>query len=172
MKTSHESTILADDVSLAGKTFEELCRAHIQAFAKGAERYAVSTNLSDRVDKWQAKLQPILEEEECRSAFDIHSYSKQLIESTEEGLRKERVKRKSDGSTQPVTRTVSFDTVTKHCTKTDVCRMFLASLSLANSGNLKIDETADSYYFDLVSNTVELPMETFQAPSLLLGTVE
>ncbi|CAJ1893205.1 unnamed protein product [Cylindrotheca closterium] len=155
-----------DDVSYTGKSFEELCRAHIQAFAKGAEKYALSTKLIDRVDKWQAKLAPILEDEERRSAFDIHMYSKQLIESAEEGLRKERVKRKSDGSTQAVTKNVSFGTVTENCTNSDVCRMFLASLSLANSGNLRIDETAESYSFDLMSNLVELPMETFQAPSL------
>jgi condensin-2 complex subunit H2 len=41
--------------------FEDLCRAHIQAFAKRAEEFAFNTHLSARVHKWKAKLIPILE---------------------------------------------------------------------------------------------------------------
>jgi condensin-2 complex subunit H2 len=157
------------DASNMGKTFEDLCRAHIQAFAKGAEEFAFNTHLSARVDKWQAKLIPILEEEERRSAFDIHMYSQRLIESAEEGLRRERLKRKSDGSMQAVTKSVYFETVTQHCSQGDVCRMFLASLSLANSGNLKISEGSSTFCFDLLSHTVEHPMDSFKAPSLVEG---
>lgn len=69
-----------------GKSFEELCRAHIQAFAKGAEEFAMNTQLSRRVSKWQAKLAPILEEEERRAEFDIHKYSERLIASAQKGL--------------------------------------------------------------------------------------
>lgn len=171
-----------------GKTFEELCRAHIRAFAKGAEEFAISTQLSVRVDKWQAKLAPILEEEERRSAFDIHIYSQKLIDSAEQG----RLKRKSDGSMQVSyntffehnvsfdyftqlillilqaveTKTVEFESVTRQCTQSDVCRLFLASLNLANMGNLKITEGSSSFRFDVISNRIEMPMETFQAPSL------
>eukprot|EP00980_Cylindrotheca_fusiformis_P014359 scaffold3827_cov179-Cylindrotheca_fusiformis.AAC.23 len=152
-----------------GKTFEDLCRAHIQAFAKGAEEFAFNTHLSARVDKWQAKLVPILEEEERRSVFDIHAYSQRLIESAELRLQRERLKRKSDGSMQAVTTLVQFETVTEHCSQSDVCRMFLASLSLANSGNLSICEGSDSFCFDLVSNDLEHPMDCFTAPSLLEG---
>jgi hypothetical protein len=47
--------------------------------------------------------------------------------------------------------------------------MFLASLSLANAGNLQIDEGATNFRFDLVSANVERPMETYQAPSLVDG---
>jgi hypothetical protein len=33
--------------------FEDLCRAHIQAFAKRAEEFAFNTHLSARVHKWK-----------------------------------------------------------------------------------------------------------------------
>ena len=104
------------DESNLGKTFEELCRAHIRAFAKGAEEFAINTQLSVRVDKWQAKLAPILEEEERRSAFDIHMYSQKLIDSAEQG----RQKRKSDGSMQVswVTKQVPSFFFWKHLLKT------------------------------------------------------
>ena len=78
-----------DETNL-GKTFEELCRAHIQAFAKGADDFALNTKLSERVNKWQAKLSPILEEEERRAAFDIHQYSERLLHVAEDGLKEKR----------------------------------------------------------------------------------
>merc|ERR1712238_649184 len=65
----------------AGQTFEELCRAHIQAFAKSAEKFALTTKLSDRINQWQAYLQPILDEEEQKTTFDIHRYGQMLLET-------------------------------------------------------------------------------------------
>jgi condensin-2 complex subunit H2 len=87
-----------------GKTFEELCRAHIQAFAKGAEDYALNTQLTDRVSQWQAKLSPMLEEEEKRAEFDIHKYSSHVIEMAQQQVQNLKSKRKSDGfsTIQPV----------------------------------------------------------------------
>jgi condensin-2 complex subunit H2 len=88
--------LLSPTESHLGKTFEELCRAHIRAFAKGAEDFAFSTKLTERVSMWQAKLAPILEDEERRATFDIHRYSQDLLETAKQGL--QRIKRKSDGS--------------------------------------------------------------------------
>jgi len=67
---------------------------------------------------------------------------------------------------QAAARTVNFESVTKNCTQSDVCRLFLASLSLANSGNIQIQEGASTFAFDLISSIVERPMETYRAPSL------
>lgn len=162
MVKSHSSSLSTE--SNFGKTFEELCRAHIQAFAKGAEEFAFSTKLTDRVAKWQAKLAPILEEEERRAEFDIQKYSTSLLESAKHGL--QRMKRKSDGTEHAATKTVEFASLTKNCTQSDVCRLFLASLTLANSGNICINEGATSYSFEVISSHVERPMETYRAPSV------
>jgi hypothetical protein len=117
------------------------------------------------VGQWQARLAPILEEEERKASFDIHRYSEMLIENALGGP--QRTKRKSDGSThdEPPSTSVDFETVTRGCTKSDVCRFFLASLSLANSGNLKIEEYSSEYRFEIVSQKVQKPMETYRAPS-------
>ena len=66
------------------KTFEELCRAHIRSFAKGAQAYAAETKLSKRVGDWHNRLVPILEEEENRPAFDIHAYTRRVVNAIEE----------------------------------------------------------------------------------------
>lgn len=150
----------------SGKTFEDLCRAHIEAFAKGAEKFALSTILTERVSKWQEKLAPILAEEEQRASFDIHRYSEKLIENALEGL--QRGKRKSDGSLQlqANSTSVGFSTVTRGCTQSDVCRFFLTSLSLANAGNLFIEDESDDFRFQVISQKLEKPMESYRAPSL------
>ncbi|KAL3909664.1 MAG: hypothetical protein SGILL_007998 [Bacillariaceae sp.] len=135
------------------------------AFAKGAEKFALSTKLTERVGKWQAKLAPILEDEERKASFDIHKYSEMLIANAKDSM--QLGKRKS-GASVPSSAPVEFGAVTKGCTKSDVCRFFLASLSLANAGNLKIDrdQQAGAYCFEVQSYTLEKPMDTYLAPSV------
>ena len=149
-----------------GKSFEELCREHIQAFAKGAEQYALNTKLTDRVQQWQSKLAPILEEEEARASFDIHLYSSHVIEAAQSSVQEAKRKSLEHGQPQQETTLIPFSAVTQQCSRADVCRMFLASLSLANAGNLVIDTaTYGTYQFELKSSKVERPMETYLAPS-------
>ena len=99
-----ESHILSTDNNSNpdAAAFEALCRAHIKAFAKGAERYKTETNLSKRVGDWQGRLRPLLEAEEVRPEFDIHRYSQHVIDKvTAEALTR---KRKLTESPQKVRR--------------------------------------------------------------------
>jgi hypothetical protein len=151
-----------------GKTFEEICRAHIQAFAKSAEKFALTTKLTDRISQWQAHLTPILEEEERKASFDIHRYSEMFLETAIE-TRQENKSRNMDGSNKGNghlnSNIVEFKSVAKGCTRSDICRFFLASLCLANSGNLKIEEGSPEFQFEVLSGKVDKPMETYRAPS-------
>lgn len=161
--------------SSLGKTFEEICRSHIQAFAKSAEKFALTTKLTERISQWQAHLMPILEEEERKSNFDIHLYSEMLLESAIE-TRQENKRKSMDGSNENNKQQqfehsdgnpniVEFKSVADGCSQSDICRFFLASLSLANSGNLKIEEGFSDYRFEILSGKVDKPMESYRAPS-------
>ena len=149
-----------------GITFEELCRAHIRAFAKGAEKYRAETNLTKRVGDWQSKLSPILEEEAARPEFDIHVYGEHVIESIKNSNESDLI----GGSKHSKTH---FSKMTKTMQHYDVCRLFLASLSLVNSGNVKINAKEgqvmgpDTLVIELVNSIVNRPMETYIAPSVL-----
>ena len=149
-----------------GVTFEELCRAHIRAFAKGAEKYRTETNLTKRVGDWQSKLFPILEEEEARPEFDIHVYGEHVIKSIKNTDGSDFI----GGSKHSKTH---FSSMTKTMQQYDVCRLFLASLSLINSGNIKINANEgqvigpDSFVIELVNSIVNRPMETYLAPSVM-----
>ena len=77
--------------NLECKTFEDLCRAHLKEFAKGAERLAVETHLSKRVSSWQNKLEVVLAEEEERPEFDIQLYSNRIITNVQDCLQKDKL---------------------------------------------------------------------------------
>ncbi|GAX28521.1 condensin-2 complex subunit H2 [Fistulifera solaris] len=153
-----------NDDAHTGATFEELCRAHLQAFAREAEKYASETKLTQRVDQWQQRLQPLLQEEEERPVFDIYEYGHQVIESLENEI----TKIPPDTNEKP-SLIVDFSRVTRQKPNFEVCRLFLASLSLTNSGNVRFVETSadgNSLSIELLNREVELPTENYLAPSV------
>lgn len=113
------------------RTFEELCRVHLREFAKGAEKYAMESQLSKRVDSWQSKVSIVLQEEEERPEFDIQSYSNRILSNAQRNIQNKE-KSISDDICE-----IPFVTVTKDQEPYDVSRIFLASLMLCNSENIK-----------------------------------
>jgi condensin-2 complex subunit H2 len=142
-----------------GMTFEELCRAHIQAFARGAEKYAAETKLSARVEQWQVKLLPILDEEGQRPGFDIHDYGASVVRAMEKSIRHQKIRQNKP----PRSNVIEFCDITRECEQYDVCRMFLATLSLSNSGNVSFapDSTLESLKVNLLSSDIERPTDTY-----------
>jgi condensin-2 complex subunit H2 len=71
--------VFVNEKTFGDRTFEELCRAHLKEFAKGAEKFAVESQLSKRVSNWQSKIENVLCVEERRPEFNIHTYGTQII---------------------------------------------------------------------------------------------
>jgi chromatin segregation and condensation protein Rec8/ScpA/Scc1 (kleisin family) len=114
----------------------------------------------------------LLLEEEQRPEFDIHAYGRTVITSMEQEIRRHSLNPKSLEDTPDATATenkVDFHKVTRNCQQYEVCRMFLASLSLSNSGNVELvaeqDDQCTSLQLSLVHHDIERPMETYLAPS-------
>jgi condensin-2 complex subunit H2 len=159
---------------LTDRPFEDLCRAHIRAFQKGAEKYAAETQLSKRVDQWQTRLAPLLEEEERRPVFDIHMYGNAVIETMERIIHQRKTMDYDDcdddnNSDPKSSQSLDFREITQGCPSFEVCRMFLAALSLNNSGNLRFvnnnDKEGSNLRMELLNSNLEQPMETYIAPS-------
>lgn len=161
------------------ETFEELCRAHLRAFVRGAEKYAAETQLSRRVGDWQGRLAPILEEEEQRPEFDIHVYGDRIMQTVQDEIERKKaskshLKLSAQGSSSP-TSVVDFRAVTSDCEDYEVCRLFLSSLMLCNSGNVILSHehegasvaSPESLRIELLREQVERPMETYLAPSVI-----
>ncbi|XP_074659993.1 condensin-2 complex subunit H2-like [Tubulanus polymorphus] len=121
---------------LCSQSYEELVRKYVDEFLTSAQKFAELTELSKRVGEWEDKVVPKLEEEETRPAFDIHSYGSAVLESF-----------------PTKSRSVSFNDIAKTQTPHEVCRLFAATLQLANNYNLQIstDENSSESGMDSVS---------------------
>jgi len=116
------------DLARLAQSYEDLCREHVDAYLKSAQAFLSSSLLSRRVIEWQDRLAPILEEEETHKPFDIHAYGRDILQAVDERKNEEQV--------------VDFATAVRGAPRYEVCRMFLATLQLANAGNLEISRSA------------------------------
>ena len=53
-------------------SYEERCRAHVEALMAAAAAAEVQTELAARVAGWRAKIGPALAAQDARGEFDIH----------------------------------------------------------------------------------------------------
>ena len=155
--------------------FEQLCRQHLYKFAKSAQSYITSTTLTRRVDAWTEKLTPILEEEETREEFDIHEYGRRIVVDAKRQIQKKKVLPMNDCEDSRGN-IVEFKEVTRGCSTFQVGRLFLASLMLANSGNVAIHDNVNddknelcndfqSLRIELLDDDLKRPMANYIAPS-------
>ncbi|XP_071955868.1 condensin-2 complex subunit H2-like [Antedon mediterranea] len=105
-------------------SYEDLVRHHVETYLVGAQKFAQLTELSKRVSEWEDKIMPVLQNEEQFGYFDIHEYGTRVID---------KLANKSE-NLNPIT----FKDIVSENTSVDVGRLFLASLQLANSGNVNI----------------------------------
>jgi hypothetical protein len=108
-------------------------------------------------------LLPLLEEEDRRPVFDIHFYGNTVIEKMETQM----TKMDQAVDTLKRNKVVAFRDITRDCQPFDVCRMFLAALSLNNSGNIQFtdDCNINSLQMELVSSDIARPMEVYIPPT-------
>jgi hypothetical protein len=110
-------------------------------------------------------LAPILEEEERWPEFNIHRYGDRIIDIMTHVIKKKKQSKQNDN-------VISFQQVTQNCEHYDVCRLFLASLSLTGTGNVAIASCLEpnSLHFKLLNSRVHNPMENYMAPSALCSS--
>jgi len=106
-----------------GEAYEDMCRKYVDRYLKGVENFVHQSGLEARVSEWQEKLSPKLEAEEKREVFDIHSYGDRV---------------KTLVSKQSTKTEVPFGKAVAGLPQFDICRAFLATLQLANDGNVEI----------------------------------
>lgn len=166
------------------QSYEELCRSHIEAFINAAAAAQVQSDLAVRVSTWQQKIQPLLEEQDARPAFDIHAYGGQLLDRLEHLSLERPAKKPSAGAwcclldpTLLVThvccaarQAVPLEVAFSECaTSYDVSRMFSSMLQLVNNGNVELDKTDGMCGVSITLLELGRAQERFEADELLLG---
>eukprot|EP00941_MAST-03F_sp_MAST-3F-sp1_P005383 g5383.t1 len=129
------------EVRTEEQSYERLVRAHMEAWFEGAERYERSSQLQTKVSAWQSKMKPILEAEDSRPSFDIHQYGDEILARISIGL-KEKDEESSDDTLENqnvgTAESITFANVVRQKDRYEVCRMFLATLQLANMGKVEV----------------------------------
>ncbi|XP_046360686.2 condensin-2 complex subunit H2-like [Haliotis rufescens] len=135
-------------------SYEVLVRKHVEAFMASAQEYAQITELSKRVADWEEKIVPRLREEEQHEPFDIHKYGTSVMDNLSK------------------TQTIPFKRIAAGKPEFEICRLFLATLQLANVGNLEIScqgtlhEGMDKMALQLISTKRHFEeLAEYQAPS-------
>ncbi|RDD46576.1 Condensin-2 complex subunit H2 [Trichoplax sp. H2] len=140
------------------QTYEELVKEHLNVYAKVTRQYIEDSALRSRVNEWQDRIKPALENEEKHPPFDIHTYGQSVLDSLRE---------KNDDA-------VSFEDVVSQKEPYEICRLFAATLQLANNGNIEISHGGKNEKAPVNTMTVKmlstrLPHEAlmhYKAPSL------
>lgn len=179
-QTNPFDEVFNKESSPRGQTFEELCRAHLKEFAKGAEKFAVESQLSKRVSQWQSKIEKILVEEETRPEFDIYTYGTQIMSKARICIDKENSTRKQSDFLARNLDEINFASITKDKEPYDVCRTFLASLMLCNSENISLTTRAtwtqknvdrhvsspDDLFLKVLNTEFQTPIGNYLTPNL------
>ena len=116
--------------------YEELVRRHVENFTADAQTNFKVSKLRERVLEWESKIMPILEEEEKQKPYDICSYSKEFISNLWNC-------QNHKGTFKNI--------VTDH-SRREVCRYFLTSLMLTNSGNIDHSTVDNECQYQLLSD--------------------
>jgi condensin-2 complex subunit H2 len=80
-------------------------------------------------------------------------------------------RKKTSGEKTSFARVVDFASVARNRPQYEVCRLFLASLSLSNSGNIlpvqsDDDNSGNHLKLHLLNTAIDRPMDTYLAPSV------
>ncbi|XP_004937459.4 condensin-2 complex subunit H2 isoform X1 [Gallus gallus] len=136
-------------------SYEELVRKNVELFIANSQRYVQETELSQHVRLWEEKMGPALQEQEERTAFDIHSYGDRLA-----------ARFGSLGEWQ------SFASLVAGQPPFEVCRYMLASLQLANDYTVEVaqdpglEEAVDTVRLRLLTRErAHERFRTYLAPS-------
>ncbi|EGC35780.1 hypothetical protein DICPUDRAFT_97786 [Dictyostelium purpureum] len=168
------------------QTYEELCRSYVEKYLESASKYVRETALSQRVNEWNNRLMPILQEQDSHPSFDIHTYGNKFLYSMKPYATNktnqldnnddtEIEQNLDDEDTDPTLEinkeaVVSFRDITKQSPVYEICRMFTSCLQLANNGNIEIiqpesKDDIEQLNFHLLTLKKKHDIEALMVPS-------
>ena len=137
-------------------SYEDLVRQHVDGFITSANQYLKESDLARRVREWEERIKPVLDEEETHPPYDIHAYGWQVLQGFDDSDAKEKI---------------DFARIAAGKEQFEVCRLFLASLQLANNRNVDIvcgsDERNSMQMKLLQTEQIHTKLQQYQAPSLV-----
>ncbi|XP_015449526.1 condensin-2 complex subunit H2 isoform X3 [Pteropus alecto] len=140
----------------AALSYEELVRRNVELFISTSQKFVQETELSQRIREWEGTVQPLLQEQEQRVPFDIHTYGDQLVSRFSQ-----------------LNQWCPFAELVAGQPAFEVCRSMLASLQLANDYTVDITQqpgleaAVDTMSLRLLTHQrAHTRFQTYTAPSM------
>ena len=139
-----EATTRGDETSYDETSYEERCRLHVEQCLEASASYLEDADLHRRVAAWQARVEPLLQEQHCRPQYDVHEYADRLLRSfvaegrTVARSKKSRAAEAGSAADGGEVTCLSFGEAAQAQKPYEVARMFLAALVLSNSENVQL----------------------------------
>ncbi|GFR40266.1 hypothetical protein Agub_g435 [Astrephomene gubernaculifera] len=119
-------------------SYEELCRAHMESMLMAAAAREVQSDLARRVSSWRQRIDPVLQAEESRPAFDIQDYGERILGRLAELKISDKEQQQGAVVAAEQRAPVNFGVVARELQKFEVSRMFSAMLQLINNRNVAL----------------------------------
>nr|XP_010600626.1 condensin-2 complex subunit H2 [Loxodonta africana] len=150
----------ADDLDAAARppslSYEELVQRNVELFIATSQKFVQETELSQRIRDWEDTIQPLLQEQEQHTPFDIHTYGDQLVSQFSQ-----------------LNEWCPFAKLVAGQPAFEVCRSMLASLQLANDYTVEIaqqpglEAAVDTMSLRLLTHQRAYKrFQTYEAPSM------
>uniref|UniRef100_A0A8D0WHM4 Condensin-2 complex subunit H2 n=1 Tax=Sus scrofa TaxID=9823 RepID=A0A8D0WHM4_PIG len=140
-------------------SYEELVRRNVELFITSSQKFVQETELSQRIRDWEETVQPLLQEQEQRVPFDIHTYGDQVVSRFSQ-----------------LNQWCPFAELVAGQPAFEVCRSMLASLQLANDYTVEITQepgleaAVDTMSLRLLTyQRAHQRFQTYAAPSMALN---
>lgn len=108
--------------------YQQKCLQYMRKTSLLWEKQGVNADIRERVEKWSARIRPKLEEEDKRPVYDIQACGTNVLRRL---YKLEEDKRSGEDAFE-------IKTVLQSSNQYDVCRVFLATLQLANNYDVEI----------------------------------
>eukprot|EP01132_Coremiostelium_polycephalum_P003974 gene3974-4970_t len=172
------------------QSYEDMCKSHVEKYLASAEQYIKETALMQRINDWNKKLSPLLEEQSAHPSFDIHDYGTRFLRNMNRIVKRRNKTSKVDdaqdqeeeveeeveeegGDIPEISNDdkqvlVSFKDMTEGLPTYEICRRFTSCLQLANNGNVEIvsNHTVNNLNFHLLSLVPKYDIEGLKVPSM------
>ena len=148
-ETNKQIELLSDDnVQLS---YEDLVKQHVDKFTLSAKEHFKISKLRERVLAWESIINPILEQEEDVAPYDVYKYSSTIISRLSTCKNSE----------------AHFTQLVAGESRGEICRLFLTSLMLTNSGNIELTALDKDSNCKLVKTQLfSEVLERYVAPSV------
>jgi chromatin segregation and condensation protein Rec8/ScpA/Scc1 (kleisin family) len=173
-----------------------MCKRLLGEVSRKVDRWVRSDEVEKRVDMWREKIQPLLEEEERREAFDIHRQGDEILSVLASFSDQDQDQEQEHSLSQIVTACYQHHQEQEQqqqqgkggennknknsnnrplvlTPRVEACRNFVAALQLACFGNVELvqDESNDDLVVRRLEDGQERPQEAllaYRAPSAMV----